>query len=169
MLRWLFITIQNHECCIFNYLDDFLIVASGADACNDVLHRILGVCRDVEVPVSAHKTEEATRTIVILGIGIDSAQGSLFIPQAKVADALNHINAFLSKVRQRVKYWQRLLGKLCHLSQIVVAGRAYLSSVYGRLKGIMSSDQNHMRHISCETRSVRPDLIWLYGEIFCLI
>ena len=158
MLCWLFTSIQDDQCKIFNYLDDFLVVARDGDSCNRVLDRILAICDHVGVPVAPHKTERASESIVFLGIGICSNSQSLFIPSQKSESVLESIDSFLKRRNPQVKQWQSLLGKLCHLSQVVVAGRAYLSSLYGSLKGILSSEQHLHRRISPEMH--KDLLVW---------
>ena len=156
MLKWLFASIQHDPCRIFNYLDDFLIVSHGEAQCNRILDRILDISHEVNVPIASHKTERATEAIVFLGIGICAKTSSLFIPPQKSREMLDHISEFLRKSAPSVKQWQVLLGKLCHLSQVVVAGRAYLSSVYGSLKGVLSSSHYVRRRITSE---IREDLV----------
>lgn len=152
MLQWLFVKIQNCHCRVFNYLDDFLIVAVGQEACNTALETIMAVSKVVGIPMAPHKIERATQAITFLGIGIDAKDCSLYIPEEKREKTLAQLNSFLNRKKARVLDWQKLLGKLCHLSQVVVAGSVFLSSVYGSLKGVLSTQQHLFRTISAETR-----------------
>ena len=110
MLRWLFTSIQDDQCRIFNYLDDFLVVARDGDSCNRVLDRILAICDHVGVPVAHHKTERASESIVFLGIGICSNSQNLFIPSQKSESVLESIDSFLKRRTPQVKQWQSLVG-----------------------------------------------------------
>ena len=102
------------------------------------------------VPIAEHKTETATQSLIFLGIGLDAKSQSLYIPESKRLEVMNMIMSFLGKPAPKVKLWQKLLGKLCHLSQVLVAGRTFLSSVYGSLQGILSQDEHLHRRISKE-------------------
>ena len=51
ILKWLFTGVQDVPCRVFDYLDGFLMVVPGADACTIVLDRILGVCKFLDISV----------------------------------------------------------------------------------------------------------------------
>jgi hypothetical protein len=140
-------------CTIYNYLDDFLVLAKGRQDCDRALDHMIGVCQELRVPIAPHKTVRASRSIVFLGCGIDAERQLLFIPPEKATKTLGQLLAFLATPGPRVKVWQQILGKLCHLTQVVTAGRPYLSSVYGSLQGILSQDQHKRRAINAEARS----------------
>ena len=55
---------------------------------------------------------------------------------------------FLKIKRLKVGRWQKLLGLLCHLSQVVPAGRSHLNHLFGSLQGILSVDKNLRRRVS---------------------
>ena len=139
-------------CKIFNYLDDFLFLARSHHDCEVTLKTFMHLCKDVGIPVSAEKTLPPGTNLVFLGIGIRSIEQELFIPSEKAQSTLKELDGFLSKRTQRVKRWQSILGKLCHLAQVISPGRAYLSSVYASLSGILSQHGSRYRTISSEAR-----------------
>ena len=104
------------------------------------------------IPLSREKTVLATTNIFFLKIGLNSLERTLFIPMEKAKNVLTALLQFLSKRRQRVKEWQSIFGKLCHLSEIVTPGRSYLSSVDGSLKGILTNDQYRFMLTGTEAR-----------------
>ena len=159
MFKWVYSTYQSDPHKIFNYLDDFLIVAPSKPACERVLSNVLMLSNGLGVPIAEHKTETATQSLIFLGIGLDAKSQSLYIPESKRLEVMDMIVSFLDNRAPKVKLWQKLLGKLCHLSQVLVAGRTFLSSVYGSLQGILSQDQHLCRRISKE---VRLDLLVWY-------
>ena len=151
-LAWMAMSASPAHCMVFNYLDDFLFLARSHIDCEISLKSFTNNCNEIGIPISTDKTILPTTSLIFLGIGIDSTKKELFIPQKKAESVLENLTKFLSKRTQRVKSWQSILGKLCHLSQVVSPGRAYLSSVYASLKGILSHHGDCYRTISAEAR-----------------
>ena len=151
-IAWMVKTSSPAYCKIFNYLDDFLFLARSHHDCEVTLKTFMHLCKDVGIPVSAEKTLPPGTNLVFLGIGIRSIKQELFIPPEKAQSTLKELDGFLSKRTQRVKRWQSILGKLCHLAQVISPGRAYLSSVYTSLSGILSQHGSRYRTISSEAR-----------------
>lgn len=156
---WMFESQYPGQVKIFNYLDDFLLLADSQSLCDTVLDRFLSMLNSLGIPVSPHKTIRASTSIVFLGIGIDTVAESLFLPEDKASTVLQQLESFLTCSKPTVRQWQKILGKLCHLSTIVMSGRILLSSVYGSLQGILSQDQSRRRSISSEVR--KDLLVWV--------
>ena len=151
-LAWIVMSTSPTDCTVFNYLDDFLFLGRSHTDCEISLKTFIDLCNRIGIPISKNKTIPPNTNLVFLGVGIDSSKRELFIPPEKARRVLEDLKKFLSKRTQRVKKWQSILGKLCHLSQVVSSGRAYLSSVYTSLKGILSQHGNCYRTISAEAR-----------------
>ena len=157
-LTWACISSCSVHCKVFNYLDDFLIIADGRANCEQALQHFEEMCDWLGVPLSAQKTVRATLSITFLGLGIDTKHRVLFVPPQKAAKTLELLLKFLGKTCPRVREWQSILGKLSHLTHVIPAGRVHLSSVYGSLKGILSQKGTVRR---CIGKEARHDLgIW---------
>lgn len=156
MFVWIFNHIFDGQCIIFNYLDDFLLVSEGQGQCEAALNCFLAMFRQLGVTVSEQKTVWPTRSVVFLGLGIDTQTMAMYIPAEKVSNASTLLRTFLSCSRPRIGQWQSILGKLCHLSQVLAPGRTYLASVYGRLQGTLSQEKNKRKRI---TKEIRDDLL----------
>ena len=157
-IRWIF----SHHCPtpadMFNYLDDFLIISDSAEHCEAALAWFEKMCAYVGIPIAPHKTVRPTTSLVFLGIGIDSVNLAMFIPTEKRHKMRNKLQQFLLTKSPQVKKWQSLAGSLNHVSQVVVSGRIYLSSVYASLSGILSQSGNKRRNVNSE---VKEDLkVW---------
>ena len=151
-LAWMIQSKSTTNCRVFNYLDDFLFLAKSHQECGKSLTTFIDLCNKIGVPISTEKTIPPNTSLVFLGIGINALRLELFIPPDKASTVLKELKDFLSKRSQRVKKWQSILGRLCHLSQVVTSGRIYLSSVYGSLQGILSQNGNCYRTIGAEAR-----------------
>lgn len=143
---------------IFNYLDDFLLIAGTQHICNQATSVFQDMCAQVGVPIANHKTIRACKALTFLGLGIDTVRLSLFIPEAKRVQGQEKLTSFLSSKVPRVRDWQSIAGFLNHLAQVAVAGRIFLSSTYGSMTNILSQQKQLRRAISPE---VRQDLqVW---------
>ena len=137
---------------VFNYLDDFLFLADGKENCKKALENFLQLCKTTGIPILKEKTIEPATRLTFLGIGIDAEKKVLFIPLEKAKKTLASLNDFLKQRNQRVREWQSILGKLSHLCEVVIPGRAHLGSIYASLKGILSQQKHLRRRISSEAR-----------------
>ena len=159
-LKEMLVSRCNAQVAVFNYLDDFLFVAPSKECCEETLQSFEKLCEELGVPIAAHKTIRATTCISFLGLGINARDCTLFIPPEKGEKAKKKLERFLKEDKPRVKVWQSMAGTLSHLSQVISAGRIYLSSIYERLSGILSQRKNVRRWINEE---VRQDIeVWLH-------
>ena len=145
---------------VFNYLDDFLFVAPTENSCEEALTAFETLCGKLKIPIATHKTVHATQQITFLGLGINAEHCTLYIPEEKRKRVKSKLRTFLEEKAPRVKNWQSMTGSLCHLSQVVAAGRIFLSSMYSCLTGILAGKRHSRRKITSE---VRQDIsVWLY-------
>lgn len=157
-ITWIALTTSPVHCIIYNYLDDFLLLADGCRECELALAHFEQLCERLRVPLATHKTVRPTTHITFLGLGIDSKDRVVFIPPEKAAKTLQQLNIFLDSKKPKVRDWQSILGKLSHLTHVIPAGRTYLGSVYSSLQGILSQEGHLRRWVSAE---VKEDLgIW---------
>lgn len=157
-IAWAFEHTFKGTCRIFNYLDDFLLISPGKEECQRALVHFMSICKKLKIPLSAEKTLHPSQSLIFLGIGMNTLKMSLFIPQDKLDKSLVLLDTFLKQANPKVLTWQRVIGVLCHLSQVVSSGRTFLGSLHGSLQGILSQDQQRRRRINKE---VREDLaVW---------
>ena len=156
-LAWIFLN-RHPNAMIFNYLDDFLILATSESKCKTALDDFLFVLDDIGFPVSQEKTVEPCQSVEFLGLGINSSELSFFIPDSKRTKTADMITSFLNKKRHRVHTIQKLVGVLTFLCQSLLPGKSLLGSLHQQLRGILSQDSWVMRRIS---HGVSEDLkVW---------
>ena len=119
---------------ITNYLDDFLFAAITAILCNKMLNIFLGICSEINCPISAEKTEWATQFIIFLGILLNGQQMVLSVPNDKKTQAIEMLAVCVSRKKASVKDIQRLTGILNFLNRAIVPGRAFTRGMYQKLK-----------------------------------
>ena len=153
-LRWAFEK-QWPDCKMFNYLDDFLILASSAEQCNKALQSFISMLDFIGFPVSKEKTIAPHTNVEFLGICIDSVTMSFMVPQSKAMKSISDIDEFMSHRSRRVHSIQKLVGKLTFLCTTFLAGKCLLASLYQQLQGVLSSEGWHWKRT---TPGVRVDL-----------
>ena len=92
-LAWMFKQ-QNPRAAIFNYLDDFLIMAADKEQCQSALDNFLSTLEYNGFPVSHEKTVLPYQSIEFLGLEVNSQNMSYFIPDAKRVKAVDMITLF---------------------------------------------------------------------------
>ena len=128
-LRWVFET-NFPDCHMFNYLDDFLILAKSHTICQQALTSFIATLEFLGFPVSHHKTVLPSTNVEFLGIVIDSASMSFSVPQDKAVKTIHWIDEFLTHCSRAVHSIQKLVGKLTFLCTTFLAGKCLLASLY---------------------------------------
>lgn len=151
-IKWAFTNTLREHIKVFNYLDDFLLLAKTQQIATIARNHFENLTQQLGVPVSHDKTVGPTQTLNFLGIGIDTREQTLFLTAEKTSQAREMVHRFLLKKQHKVAKWQSMLGTLCHISQVVTAGRAHMSSLYESLAGLLSIDKHTIRKISSSSR-----------------
>ena len=154
-LAWIFKK-RNKDAFIFNYLDDFLILADSESKCQSSLNDFLSSLEYLGFPVSHEKTVQPCQRLEFLGLGIDASALSFYVPDSKRTKTVDMITSFLSTKRHKVHTIQKLVGNLAFLCQSLLPGKSLLGSLYEQLRGILSQDGWRIRRISS---GVRDDMM----------
>lgn len=156
-LKEIFLT-STTNAKVFNYLDDFLFISGSKEQCDASVKTFEVMCKNIGVPIANHKTIRACQSITFLGLGLNTKDLSVYIPEEKRKKTLKKLDNFLQKNDPKVKQWQSIAGSLSHVSQVLRAGRTYLGGMYGGLAGILSQRGNVRRKLTSE---VKEDLtVW---------
>ena len=111
------------------YLDDILIISHSHGECLKDLNHTIKTLRALGLSISYNKTEGPCRSLVFLGVRIDTVTHTLHLPDNKVKDTLQLLQQFQDSSRASLKQLQRLAGKLSWASHVVQGGRVYLQRV----------------------------------------
>ena len=114
----------------------------------------MDTCRQLEVPLAAHKSVGPTTCLTFLGIEIDMLAMELRLPR----DKLNRLKDLLAewqfkKVCSREKL-ELLLGYLNHACSVVRPGRSFI----GRLISLLTDAKRKHRNIICINTEARSDI-----------
>lgn len=109
-----------------HYLDDFLFMGSPADkSCAKALEVALNTCRELGVPVAAHKTEGPATQLRFLGIQVDTLAMTLSLPEDKLTRILDLVLSWWGKTTASKREMQSLIEHLSHAAMVVLPGRTF--------------------------------------------
>ena len=140
------------RCLQPHYLDDFLLLgAPGSLECLQDLHSTLTTCQELGIPLALHKVEGPTTRLVFLGIGLDSSQMALSLPDDKLLRLRGLMQQWShSKCIRDPQQFQSLLGHLVHTTQVVPLGKAYLNHLFSLAQDLRPGQ---FRCLNCAARA----------------
>ena len=141
---------------LIHYLDDFLLLgAPGSSECLQALHSTLSTCQELGIPLALHKVEGPTTQLTFFGIGLDSSQMSLSLPDAKLLRLRGLLRQWSHfKCIRDPQQFQSLLGHLVHTTQVIPLGKAYLNHLFSLAQDLRPGQ---FRRLNC---AARADIAW---------
>jgi len=152
------------------YLDDFLVISSTKQLCASILDCLRNLVEELGLTVNYNKLVHPSQKITFLGIDIDSVDGTLSLPEQKLADLKECLGSIMAKKRVKKLHLQQLLGKLNWASRAVYGGRTFLR----RLIDLCNSVKRKHHYVYLG-EAAKSDLRWwvnfcdvFNGTTFCL-
>lgn len=103
---------------IFCYLDDFIMVGDSFESCENVQVTLISLLGDLGFMVNWSKCTSLFTTHTYLRIEINSDVMQISLPQKKRGKLHSEIQFFENQSRASKKQIQRLIGLLCHCSEV---------------------------------------------------
>lgn len=154
-LRHLYKHQAGVDCVV--YLDDGLQIGINRTNANENLGIYLGICKEINLPISKEKTEMATKMIKFLGLLINAIKNTVEVPADKVLKALNHIDQIVESKKVTVLDMQKITGLLYFFTRAIVPGRAFTRRLYATFSGSQLKQYHHLR----VTQEMKLDLgLW---------
>ena len=144
------------------YLDDFLILSSSQEHCNEGLLYLISLLRELGFAIAWPKVVSPSQSIVFLGVLIDSRSMTLQLPQEKVASLKSLLHSFKARTRASRRQLESLAGKLVYCCQLVRGGRIYLQRVFDTIRALKS--RHHKVLLSEE---FHKDIEWWLQYLDC--
>ena len=139
-----------------HYLDDFLLLGPPDTAeCIIAMQRTLTACKELGVPIAAHKTEGPSCQLTFLGIQIDTIRMELSLPPDKLARITAMVLEWRGKRVATKRQLQSLVGSLSHAASVVIPGRTFMR----RLIDTMSVPKCQHHHVRLN-RQFQSDIQW---------
>ena len=148
---------------LVNYLDDYLFAALLKSWCNKQMEIFLGICEQINFPVSHEKTFWSTTQLVFLGLLLDTVAQVVMIPVEKIQVAISLISSILSKKKGKItlKQLQEICGFLNFLCRAVVPGRAFTRCLYMYTGSRAGKKLQPHHHIKIDYAMREDLLMWL--------
>ena len=164
MAEYKMITIAIYQPALTNYLDDFLFIAIYIGICQKMLDAFLELCEHIGCPIAEDKTVTPEPIIEFLGTLLNGVSHKLSIPIDKIQKARFLLLTAISAKKVRVGFIQKLTGTLNFLNRVVIPGRAFMRSMYDKLKlrkkdGTMLK-QHH--HVSLNSEFINDCRTWVW-------
>ena len=141
---------------VLHYLDDFLLVgAPASQECTGALTTLLSVFDRLGLPVATDKLEGPGCQLTFLGFELDSTVLIIRLPQVKLMELQELIQAWVGRKSCSRRELESLVGKLGHAARAVPPGRTLMRRMFELLTG---TRQAH-HHIRLNT-AFRSDLLW---------
>ena len=135
-LHWL-VSKKSQNSHIIHYLDDFLFGGgSGDTTCQYTLTTFHQVCAHLGIPIAHDKTVEPTTCLSFLGIELDTVAMQMRLPQDKLSELCNQLQATLQVKKLSLQELQSLIGSLNFVCQVVSPGRAFIRRLIDATVGI---------------------------------
>ena len=119
------------------------------------MHKLLGCCSQLGIPIPQDKTEGPKTCLAFLGIEVHTQAMELRLPVQKLARMRQTVSEWLGRKAARRRELESLVGILQHATKVVRPGRRFVR----RLIQVMSSvkERDHFVRLGADVRS---DLMW---------
>jgi len=118
--------LEQKNCHFTRYLDDFLFIASSAEALSLMLHTAQEVFASFGLEVNPVKTEGPVQRISFLGILIDSVEQVVACTPERVKELMQLLASLTNKSLVRRKDVESLIGKLSFAAQVLPGARPFM-------------------------------------------
>lgn len=118
------------------YLDDYFFVHLLRTNCDWQVTVFLGICEEINFPVSLDKTVWSSQEIVFLGLLLNTLLQVVSIPEDKRRKALDALDRVLRAKKVKVIELQKLTGQLNFLAQAIVPGRTFTRRMYAKYRSL---------------------------------
>lgn len=132
------------------YLDDYFFVHLLKTNCDWQITVFLGICKEINFPVSEDKTVWGQQEIVFLGLLLNTILQIVSIPEDKRQKAQDALDRVLRAKKVKVLDLQKLTGQLNFLSQAIVPGRTFTRRMYAKYRTLK---QHHHVRVDGELRA----------------
>ena len=152
-------------------LDDFIFFGyPESNQCRSFLNTFLALAEEVNLPVKHSKTVQPSTSVVLHGILVDTRSLQMSLPDDKVREAREMVDAMSRRKKVQLRSLQSLIGVLNFACRVVVPGRAFLRRLINLTLGV-----RHPLHFIKLTAEARKDLeawrVFLHsfnGKTLCL-
>ena len=125
--------LANKGIQVWNYIDD-IYACCHKDKADEAFHTLLQVINSIGLPVNPKKVFQPCEKLSILGIVVDTYQGTFSIEDEKLDEIIQLCQETIIKDQITKRDLQRLLGKLLYISRCVKGARIFLNRLLSTLR-----------------------------------
>ena len=118
---------------VWPYLDDIVGLADDQTTAISHFKQVRAVMFSLGLQEATHKAIEPTQAIIWIGIHFDITTMTMTIPRAKLQEALQAVQHWLTQTVIPFKTLQQLTGRLAHITKCCPAGRIFMSRLFDSL------------------------------------
>ena len=119
----------------FHYLDDFIVIgAPVTKECANSLEILLSACKELGIPVAAHKCTGPTTCLVFLGILIDMVKMEISLSKEKLERLKRILGYWRIKKTCTRRELESLIGHLQHAAKVVRPDRRFIRGMLSLLQ-----------------------------------
>lgn len=137
------------------YLDDFLVVESSYELCQETMNVLLSVLRELGFRIRYKKIEGPACRLPFLGVILDSISMTLELPRSKCDELRVCLLSIKDRSKVTKKGLQSLAGKLNWASLCIYGGRSHLRRVLDKMNAL-----KRPHHRTRVTRDLQADIDW---------
>lgn len=145
--------VNNHGYYVFNYIDDFIGLDQPAIVFKSYKF-LVTLLAELGIPISKNKLYPPAEEVPCLGILINVIQGTLRIPDDKLATINNICLAWAKKSKATRTQLQSLAGSLLYIHKCVKPARLFTNRVLATLRGSPEKGQVKL------TDEFQKDIAW---------
>ena len=144
---------------LLRYLDDWLVLASSKEECLRARELVMNLCRELGIVINMEKSSlTPSQEIIYLGMIINSQILRASPTVERQRNLISIIEEFLSSGSQPAFLWQKILGHLSSLNQLVPGSRLRMRSLQLALRKQWNfqEEESMIRW----DRQCQEDLLW---------
>jgi len=119
------------------YIDDFWAAGDTRAECQRIMDTFDGICGELGIALEHAKDQGPATRLTVLGVDIDTVEGTVSLPPGKVAKRLYQLLVMDACIQRRIavpkKALRSLAGRLQHWCIVFPGGRAFLSRIWQAL------------------------------------
>ena len=140
---------------IVAYLDDFLIISDTYDECVRTRHTLMTLLRSLGFSINYSKVEGPSQCLSFLGLTLDTRAMTVKLPEAKLLEIHQLLQALMSRPKVTKRELQRLAGKLNFATHAVYGGRFFIRRIHDVIARLRRPS-----HRTRVTAAMRADIQW---------
>jgi hypothetical protein len=122
---------------VFAFIDDLTIIHATKAGCKCAESILDEVCAKLGLALEPKKEQRASQQFTVLGVNIDTVEGTLALPPAKAARRMHELLVALQCAEERIpvpkRFLRELVSKLEHWTTLFPTGRAFLTRLWGTM------------------------------------